>query len=144
MGNFADHPLIAVTVKRIAFHPEQGTFGVLLLNDVPMCVTLELPWRENLPRISCIPAGQYWCKTLQSPKFGRTFVVCDVPRRSAVEFHGANTVNDLEGCIGLAEFFTHFGTHLAIANPVKGMAFKEFQEATKAVDEFLLTVQECK
>ena len=34
-----------------------GTFGVLIKDGVPLCVTLELPWRDNERSISCIPEG---------------------------------------------------------------------------------------
>lgn len=61
--------------------------------------TLELPWRDNQVRVSCIPAGSYWCVKHTSPKFGRCFWVRDVPGRSEILIHPGNFHTDLLGCI---------------------------------------------
>ena len=38
---------------------EQGTNGTLTFEGEVICRTIELPWRNNLPRLSCIPVGSY-------------------------------------------------------------------------------------
>lgn len=87
---------------------DAGTFGVITLGRF-RCFTLELPWRDNRPRRSCIPVGTYRCGIVQSPKFGRVYQVFDVPGRSAILIHPANFAGDvdlgldsqLHGCIAL-------------------------------------------
>ena len=88
---------------------EDGTFGVLLKDDVPLCVTLELPWRDNQRDVSCIPEGWYQFRQVDSPRFGDTFEVRDVPGRTNILFHAGNTVEDSSGCIllGLSYGFSH-------------------------------------
>jgi len=72
------------------------TFGVLKFDNTPFAVTLELDDLENRPNISCIPAGEYICKRVNSPKFGDTFEVANVPGRTHILFaildskHGYN------------------------------------------------------
>lgn len=130
-----------VRVKRISSMPE-GVFGVLIIDNWPVCVTLELPWKDNLPEVSCIPAGKYVARRVNSPRHGNTFEVCNVPKRSHILFHGANTIADLLGCIGLAEFYHRFEGKHGIANPSKGAAMIEFLQLTKDVNEFELVISE--
>lgn len=85
---------------------DEGTFGTLLL-DGQVLRTTELPWRDNKPQASCIPAGVYVCAIVQSPKFGRVYGLRDVPGRSHILIHAANYGGDrvkgyraeLLGCI---------------------------------------------
>lgn len=128
-------------IKRIASR-EDGTFGVLLWMGFPVCVTLELPWKNNAAQVSCIPSGRYLCKRVDSPKFGDTFEITNVPGRSHILFHGANTINDLLGCVGLAEFYHRFNGRAGIANPSKGAAMIEFHQVTSDVNEFELVITE--
>ena len=79
-----------LTLKRIASRPD-GTFGVLLAEDVPFALTLERPWRDNRRGESCIPTGRYLCTRVNSPKFGMTWHVRNVPDRSEILFHAGNT-----------------------------------------------------
>ena len=74
-------------IKRVS-HLEHATFGVLLDDHmVPFAATLEEAWVRNTPNISCIPPGMYTCRRVDSPKFGDTFEVADVPGRSHILFH---------------------------------------------------------
>ena len=43
------------------YYPE-GTNGDLLLNGDKVCSTIELPWKKNAPKVSCIPEGEYELK----------------------------------------------------------------------------------
>lgn len=128
-------------LKRILQRPD-GMFGIFILNDFPLCVTLELPWKDNHPQESCIPAGEYICKRVNSPHHGDTFEVTNVPNRTHILFHGANTIVDLLGCIGLAEFFHQFDGKAGVANPYRGAAMIEFHQATLGVNEFELEILE--
>lgn len=66
----------------------------------PLLWTVEPPWRENLPHLSCVPAGCY--RLAHDTYRGRypNLKLLDVPHRTAVEMHGANLPPELEGCIG--------------------------------------------
>lgn len=73
------------------------------------CRTLELPWKDNEKRISCIPDGEYEVIKHTSPKFGECFWIQDVPDRSEILIHDkvnfVGSINprtgrsDLLGCI---------------------------------------------
>jgi len=86
---------------------ESGTYGVLTLPDGTKINTLELPWKDNKPRESCIPPGTYECTIRQSPKFGTVYEVQGVQGRSAILFHAGNSAGDAsrgmkadsQGCI---------------------------------------------
>lgn len=69
------------------------------LNVQFSCVTLELPWRDNASRISCIPEGIYRVCTRKTDKFGLHYHIQDVPGREWILFHPASYVRQLLGCI---------------------------------------------
>jgi len=92
-----------ITAEILRLEKYQGTFGVLLLDFELFCWTIERPWADNLPNVSCIPEGDYFCERHDSPKFGDTFEVMSVPNRSLILFHPANYVEDLQGCVGLGK-----------------------------------------
>jgi len=73
-----------------------------LFNGVNMlfkCVTLEPPWRNNQPQISCIPAGVYTLKPFESPTFGACLSVDPVSGRDLIRMHGGNFFVNTKGCI---------------------------------------------
>ena len=74
--------------------------GELTLNGKHIAYTIELPWRENKKRISCIPEGTYILRKRYSEKFKWHFVLLDVPNRSGILIHPANDAQkELQGCI---------------------------------------------
>ncbi len=90
---------------------DQGTFGKIQAGRITL-FTGELPWRENLPGISCIPEGLYECIWTYSPRFKRhLYLVGEVPLRTGIRKHSANLMGDkskgfkcqLNGCIALGE-----------------------------------------
>lgn len=83
------------------------TLGVIRIDGVTMFASLELPYRNNVPRISCIDNGTYTCQLITSPKFGSVFEVTNVPGRSEILIHPGNTVRDIQGCIllGLGHYY---------------------------------------
>jgi len=84
---------------------EEGCVGVLKLNDILFCCTLERPWVDNKRSISCIPTGSYIIKPVISPTYGSTWEVKDVPQRSHILLHAGNRIKDTEGCILLGQKF---------------------------------------
>ena len=117
---------------------EDGTFGMMLDGATPFCLTLEKSWAENEVEKSCIPDEEYICRRINSPKFGNTFEICDVPNRTHILFHKANLVIDLLGCIGLGEEFGILDGKTAIL--ASGRAFQEFIERTKDINNFKLFI----
>ena len=118
----------------------EGTFGVLKIQKEVFCVTLEPPDNENIKNISSIPAQQYICECINSPKFGITFEIKNVPGRNNVLFHAGNIVEDTEGCIILAQYFGKLRGNRAILN--SGNTFKSFLQIMKDYDSFKLTIKE--
>jgi hypothetical protein len=77
-----------------------GTNGKLECKGKSICNTIELPWRENETRVSCIPEGKYFIKKRYSQKFQWHLEVLDVKNRSLILFHPANNaLLELNGCI---------------------------------------------
>jgi hypothetical protein len=85
---------------------DQGTFGYLIF-DGQLLRTGELPWRENRPNISRIPAGIYTVCLRYSPKYGNVYEVKDVQGRTYILLHQGNFCGDeslgfrtnVQGCI---------------------------------------------
>ena len=88
----------------------EGTNGALLFNGAAICSTIELPWKNNLPRISCIPEGKYKLMKRYSPHFKWHLEVKDVPGRQLILIHPANdAVTELKGCIAPVCILTGIG-----------------------------------
>ena len=115
-----------------------GTFGVLIDEDVPFAVTVERRWLDNKKGESCIPPGVYVCKRITSPKFGNTFQVTAVPGRSEILFHKGNIIDNTHGCIIIGEQFEPLGNKTAVIASGKG--FGEFLQRLSGINEFNLCV----
>jgi hypothetical protein len=89
-----------VNLHRIA-HTPLGVFGELTVEGTQFsCYTVERPWIDNLPEVSCIPEGTY---NLVPGRYNRggypAFEVRGVSGRSLIKIHRGNTMHDLRGCI---------------------------------------------
>lgn len=79
---------------------EDGTNSDLFINEQQIGYTIELPWKNNQKRFSCIPEGKYHLVKRISPKFGNTILVTDVKGRDLILIHPANDAKkELLGCI---------------------------------------------
>uniref|UniRef100_UPI004048BC07 DUF5675 family protein n=1 Tax=Flavobacterium sp. TaxID=239 RepID=UPI004048BC07 len=77
-----------------------GTNGKLECEGKFICYAIELPWKNNEKRVSCIPEGKYFIRKRYSPKFKWHLEVVDVQNRSFILFHPANNaLKELNGCI---------------------------------------------
>lgn len=77
-----------------------GTNGLLHLNGKPLCFTIELPWRQNKPRVSCIPEGRYKLEKRYSDKHRYHLLLTGVQERDLILIHPANNaLAELKGCI---------------------------------------------
>jgi hypothetical protein len=88
-----------VLVLTRTYFPD-GTNGKLECEGKLICNTIELPWRNNERRVSCIPEGEYFIAKRYSMKFKWHLHVLDVENRSFILFHPANNaLKELNGCI---------------------------------------------
>ena len=88
-----------VIVLQRTYFPD-GTNGKLECEGKFICHTIELPWKENEKRVSCIPEGKYFIKKRYSNKFKWHLEVTNVANRSLILFHPANNaLLELNGCI---------------------------------------------
>jgi hypothetical protein len=77
-----------------------GTNGKLECYGKFICYTIELPWKNNEKRVSCIPEGKYFIRKRYSPKFKWHLEVIGVQNRSLILLHPANNaLRELNGCI---------------------------------------------
>ncbi len=77
-----------------------GTNGKIECEGKIICNTIELPWKNNETRVSCIPEGKYFIKKRYSQKFQWHLVIENVQNRSLILFHSANNaLQELNGCI---------------------------------------------
>lgn len=102
---------------------DEGTFGTWQLEGRDW-VSMELPDRNNNPRLSRIPAGTYICELrpthLWSPRpDGLLYQVMDVPHRDLIKIHAANWAGDvtlhwhtdLLGCLAIGQSRTRLTPH---------------------------------
>lgn len=81
--------------------PEQTEGEIYVIKDngvIYNCKVLELPWKDNQRRVSCIPSGKYKAIKHISPSFGRSFWIKDVPGRSEILIHAGNYNYNTLGC----------------------------------------------
>ncbi|MGF7025726.1 MULTISPECIES: DUF5675 family protein [Sphingobacterium] len=89
----------------------QGTNGTITYQGEEICHTIELPDRNNIPRISCIPIGQYKLEKRRYPKHGEQIGIPIVLGREAILIHAANdALKELQGCIAPVTTLTGEGT----------------------------------
>lgn len=120
------------------YYPK-GTNGELLLNGEKVCSTIELPWKENKPQVSCIPEGNYELRKRYTPRFGHHFILMNVPNRSFILLHAANdALKEMKGCIAPVSFLTGEGkgtyARAALAHVVKAV----YPELAKGKQVFLI------
>ena len=132
---------VSVTMTRQKFFPSctLGFLHIQTTNLVWRCKTLELPWLDNTPGISCIPKGNYTCRRVKSSKFGETFQVCDVPNRQGILFHAGNSApKDTRGCIllGVGAEVSGGNAYLLSSRP----AMKTFMQMLEGVESFDITI----
>ena len=85
-----------------------GTFGTLRVGAQEW-FTVECPWRDNAPGVSCIPDGNYPLKL--GTYFGGdgvggkpdypAYEILHVPNRANIKVHVANVALQVKGCVGI-------------------------------------------
>lgn len=89
---------------------QDGTFSEGETDTGFKFVTVEKPWKDNLPNVSCVPRpARYVCRWSWSEKHKRNlYHLIDVPERSGCEIHAANVHFQLQGCIAPGARFVSF------------------------------------
>lgn len=101
-----------IVLERFAYSPD-GTFGKMYVPGGFECYTVELPWKDNQPRVSCIPEGMYGLGKRYSPVVQRSsggefevgWEVQNVPGRSLIMIHPGNWPSNFMGCIGTGKAY---------------------------------------
>jgi hypothetical protein len=137
---------VTVTLTRRAYL-DTGTFGVLRVEPAGFkCLTVERPWRNNERNISCIPIGRYPL-TLGTFYHGNddpaddypAYEVLDVPGRSLIKIHVANTMDDLAGCIGVGSQWGWLRHKMAVLHSRN--TYREFMDAMAGIAHAQLVIQ---
>jgi hypothetical protein len=116
-----------------------GTNGVILLNGEKICAAIELPWKNNQPRISCIPEGKYTLIKRYSPRHGWHLQVMDVPGRQYILIHPANNAAlELKGCIAPVAAHTGIGRGLQSRNALQKLKALVYPVLAKKQPVFLI------
>jgi hypothetical protein len=90
---------------------EKGTNGTITYNGEHICHTIELPDRNNVRRLSCIPEGRYKLEKRTYEKNGEQIGIPNVLGREAILIHAGNDAQKhLLGCIAPVTTLTGDGT----------------------------------
>lgn len=119
-----------------------ATIGCLIIDHVPICYTLEPPWKGNKREQSRIPTGRYTAKIRRNYPLRNgmivpvTYEITGVPDRSGICIHVGNELKHTLGC--------PLPGMRVDANPTavrdSRIAFQEFLKATNEKEEFKITV----
>lgn len=94
-------PQLVITLNRTVA-TSTYTLGTMQLPSGFMLATIERPWKNNAPNLSCIPAGTYTVRMTYSPRFKRyLYEVTGVHGRAGIRIHVANWAAELHGCIAV-------------------------------------------
>jgi hypothetical protein len=88
----------SLTINR-EYSGRDCTSGYLAVDGTIQAYALELPWQNNAPLISSIPAGSYPGILRYDHSDQWRIELTGVPGRDHVQIHTGNTPDDTEGCI---------------------------------------------
>lgn len=117
-----------------------GTFGHVWVDGEKLFKSLEPPWKNNLPNLSCIPPGKYTAVWHRSPRYGHVYLLIGTEGRSFILNHAGNFGGDVtkglkthtKGCILFGMRFAHFGGQKAISS--SRTAIRRFHSITGGED----------
>lgn len=114
-----------------------GTNGKLECEGKTICNTIELPWKNNERKVSCVPEGKYFLEKRYSAKFKWHIEVKNVAHRSGILFHPANNAKqELNGCIAPVTKLSGAGLGLMSRKAfttVKTLVFNALEKNEKVV-----------
>ena len=125
---------------RRGYH-EKAIIGTLLDGDYLICLIAELPWKENKPFVSCIPAGTYRVKrktyTSHSGKKYESWMIQDVEGRTLIYQHiGNKPMVDSKGCQLFGLGINKVGDGVSSSTA----AYDKFMEYMDGENEYMLTI----
>lgn len=87
-------------IQLLRKYHENGTNGELFIKGKKIGNTIELPWKNNTRRVSCIPEGSYKLRKRYTTMFGLHCLVEDVEGRDGILIHAFNdALRESKGCI---------------------------------------------
>ncbi len=121
-----------ITLRRVAHDKSFGTLGKLQIGDEVFPV-IEQDWENNEPYKSCIPNGEYYLWSHDSPKYGECYIMENESlgvskyknnniKRFACLIHPANKASQLQGCIAPGLKIGVLDDELAVLSSRKAMA----------------------
>lgn len=82
-------------------YSDMGTFGIINTGQDTF-FSVERPWLDNKPSVSCIPIGNYPLNLRHYYRGGYEAIeLTGVAPRTHILIHIANTMWDVQGCIGV-------------------------------------------
>jgi hypothetical protein len=140
--------VLEMVLERFAYM-YNGAFGILTVyingEKKFKCTTAERPWRNNVRMESCIPKGRYPLKRavhkISTPDPNDDYdcwEIADVPDRTAIHIHVANTPEDVFGCVAVG--VKHGCLDQSWATLSSRSAFKALEFVTKDFDEGFITI----
>ncbi len=124
-----------VTILRNYYR--KGVNGKLYIDGVFHSYCIELPWKENKPKISCIPEGKYTMSKRWSKKFGYHLLIHGIADRDLILMHPANdAIKELQGCIAPVTMTTGEGRGVESKkafNSLKEKLYAALDEGEKVV-----------
>lgn len=109
-----------------------GTNGKLECEGKLISYTIELPWKRNETKVSCIPEGKYFIRKRYSPKFKWHLEIMNVSKRRFILFHPANhALTELNGCVAPVSKLSGPGMGLLSRkafNKLKDMVYKSLDK----------------
>ncbi|MBY6093836.1 DUF5675 family protein [Ferrimonas balearica] len=105
------------------------TLGEISLNCDHICYSIERPWKQNAPFISCVPEGRYALGFTESPKFGHSIYLAHPALgvgltdglRTNILLHAANKSSELQGCIAPGEKLGWLDGEMAVLTSRKAL-----------------------
>jgi Family of unknown function (DUF5675) len=128
--------MTTLTLTRV--YQRVATTGLLTIDGLTYS-TVELPWQDNTPDVSCVPEGVYDLIPYDSPKHGPTWYLENATwdvggkgaARSFCELHAANFARQLEGCIAAGLMGD------PMYDPVSGIVTPAVEESQPAIKQIL-------
>lgn len=87
-----------IELYRFAYF-KRGVLGRMVLPNGAELFTVERPWLNNKPFVSCIPEGDYELEWDTTGRIKNVPRLRDVPNRTQINIHPANYPHELHGCI---------------------------------------------
>lgn len=135
----------SITLERA--YTDSATIGKMYMPSGTVFDTIELPWVNNEPSVSCIPEGTYKLNKRSSGVVNRSsngkytagWEVTNVEGRTYIMIHIGNTVSNFQGCIGIGEGLGVINDNWAILH--SAVAFDKFMREMETSEDWQLIIR---